>query len=84
MKKNFMANVDISLPAPMKDWVDGQAQSGRYSDASDCIRDLIRQDQARETKILDMQRIVNEGSASGVSDETMTDILESRKTRPNS
>ena len=72
-----MANVNVSMPDPMKQWVDGQAESGRYLDAGDYIRNLIRQDQERTTKISAMQRLVDEGLASGTADETMEDILQS-------
>jgi antitoxin ParD1/3/4 len=65
------------MPEPMKNWVDGQADSGRYSDASDYIRDLIRRDQERAAKIAHMQKLVDEGLASGISEETMDDILHS-------
>ena len=72
-----MANVNVSMPDPMKQWVDGQAESGRYLDAGDYLRNLIRQDQERTTKISAMQRLVDEGLASGTADETMEDILQS-------
>jgi len=72
-----MVNLNILLPDLMKEWVDGQTQSGRYSDASDYVRDLIRRDQERLGKIKAMQRLVDESLASGVSDESMSDILHS-------
>ena len=40
-----MATMNISLPDAMKYWIDLQAQSSRYSNASDYLRDLIRKDQ---------------------------------------
>jgi antitoxin ParD1/3/4 len=43
-----MATMNISLPDQMKEWVEAQAESGRYSNASDYVRDLIRRDQERE------------------------------------
>jgi antitoxin ParD1/3/4 len=69
-----MATMNISLPDPMKQWVEGQAQTGRYSNASDYVRDLIRRDQERAAKITHMQDLVNEARASGISRETMTGI----------
>jgi antitoxin ParD1/3/4 len=39
-----MATMNISLPDAMKAWVEEQAKTGRYSNASDYVRDLIRQD----------------------------------------
>ena len=41
-----MATMNVSLPDPMKDLVEAQAKTGRYSNASDYVRDLIRRDQA--------------------------------------
>ncbi len=66
--------MNISLPDQMKSWVEAQSDDGRYSNASDYVRDLIRRDQARMEKIAEMQRLVEEGFASGISDDTMDDI----------
>ena len=60
-----MATMNVSLPDPMKAWVDGQAQSGRYSNASDYVRDLIRRDKDRQTAVAELQQLVDEGIASG-------------------
>ncbi len=46
-----MATMNISLPDPMKDWVNARTTDGRYSNASDYVRDLIRKDQERNDKI---------------------------------
>ena len=69
-----MATMNVSLPDPMKEWVEAQARGGRYSNASDYVRDLIRRDQERAAKIAHMQRLVDEGLGSGVSGEFMDDI----------
>lgn len=61
-----MATMNVSLPDPMKDWVEAQAKTGRYSNASDYVRDLIRRDQVRTDKIAEMQRFVDDGIKSGV------------------
>ncbi len=37
-----MGTMNISLPDPMKSWVEDQAKSGRYANSSDYVRDLIR------------------------------------------
>ena len=71
-----MATINVSLPDAMKDWVEAQARTGRYSNASDYVRDLIRRDQDRATKIADMQRLVTEGLESGIGDRSMTALLE--------
>ncbi|WP_108676678.1 type II toxin-antitoxin system ParD family antitoxin [Acuticoccus yangtzensis] len=75
-----MATMNVSLPDPMKDWVEEQTRGGRYSNASDYVRDLIRRDQDRAAKIASMQALVNEGLESGIASESMDDILnEARK-----
>jgi antitoxin ParD1/3/4 len=37
-----MATMNISLRDAMKAWVEAQAETGKYSNSSDFIRDLIR------------------------------------------
>lgn len=69
-----MATMNVSLPGPMKDWVEAQAQTGRYSNSSDYVRDLIRRDQERADKVAHMQRLVTEGLESGISRQSMDDI----------
>ncbi|MFT3967866.1 MAG: type II toxin-antitoxin system ParD family antitoxin [Sphingobium sp.] len=76
-----MATMNVSLPDPMKEWVEAQARTGRYSNASDYVRDLIRRDQERSGKIAAMQRFVDEGLASGTSDRRMDEILADARTR---
>lgn len=72
-----MATMNISLPAPMKDWVEGQASSGRYSNVSDYVRDLIRQEQQRRDQIGQMQLLVDAARTGGLSDES-TDAIRTR------
>ena len=75
-----LASMNISLPAPMKGWVEEQARSGRYSNASDYVRDLIRHDQERTAKIAHMQKVVTESLQSGISTRSMEEIRdEARK-----
>lgn len=66
--------MNISLPDPMKIWVEAQTGTGRYSNVSDYVRDLIRREQERTGKIAAMQRLVDDARANGVSEESMADI----------
>ncbi|HKP79675.1 MAG TPA: type II toxin-antitoxin system ParD family antitoxin [Phenylobacterium sp.] len=70
-----MATMNVSLPNAMKDWVESQTRTGRYGNASDYVRDLIRRDQERADKIADMQQWIDEAEASGVTSETVSEIL---------
>lgn len=69
-----MASMNISLPDPMKDWVETQTSSGRYDYASEYVRDLIRHDQDRASKVAAMQKLVDEASEGGASDKSLNDI----------
>lgn len=70
-----MATMNVSLPDAMKDWVEGQARTGRYSNASDYVRDLIRRDQERNDKIAAMQRLIDEAELGGPSTRTIEQIF---------
>ena len=45
-----MQSMNISLPEPLKHFVDGQISTGRYSSASEYVRELIRADEKREAR----------------------------------
>lgn len=70
-----MATMNVSLPGPMKEWVEQQAATGSYANASDYVRDLIRNDQRRREAIAEMQALIDEGLASGYSDRTPDEIF---------
>jgi antitoxin ParD1/3/4 len=70
-----MATMNISLPDAMKNWVERQTQRGRYGNASDYMRDLIRRDQERAASIAELQALIDEGIASGVSERTFDEVV---------
>ena len=43
-----MQSMNISLPDPLKQFVDGQIALGRYSSVSEYVRELIRADEKRK------------------------------------
>ncbi|WP_339336087.1 type II toxin-antitoxin system ParD family antitoxin [uncultured Maricaulis sp.] len=76
-----MATMNVSLPDAMKLWVEAQSATGRYSNASDYVRDLIRRDQERRDKIGHMQTLVSEALDNGVSERSMADIRTAARAR---
>jgi antitoxin ParD1/3/4 len=58
-----MATINVFLPASMKEWVEAQAETDRYSDY---VCALIHRDQERNNKITAMQRFIDDGLKSGV------------------
>ncbi|AGY57404.1 type II toxin-antitoxin system ParD family antitoxin [Gloeobacter kilaueensis] len=45
-----MQSMNISLPEPLKQFVDRQIAQGRYSSVSEYIRELIRADEKRKAE----------------------------------
>lgn len=75
--KTAMAQLNISIPPALKSWIDHRVTEGRYSSASDYMRDLVRRDQESEPNdIAWVKAMLAEGEASGVSDEVPETIIE--------
>lgn len=72
-----MAQMNVSIPEPMKDWCEAQVKGGRYSTVSDYVRDLIRRDQDSNRQSL--QTLIDEGIASGLSDDDLEGIFANAK-----
>lgn len=66
-----MATMNVSLPDPMKDWVEDRVKSGQYANASDYVRDLIRRDQEKREALI--QALIK-GEQSGVSKRNVLQI----------
>jgi antitoxin ParD1/3/4 len=59
-----MQTMNISLPDQLKEFVDKQVGSGRYSSVSEYIRDLIRDDEKRKAQDR-LESLLMEGIQSG-------------------
>ena len=72
-----MQTMNISLPEPLKEFIDEQVGTGRYSSASDYMRDLVRRDQESEPNDVEwVKAMLAEGEASGVIDKDPREVLE--------
>jgi antitoxin ParD1/3/4 len=74
-----MATMNVSLPDAMKRWAEQQTNTGRYSNTSDYVRDLIRRDQEQAIKIANMQALVTQGMESGTGGRTMGELREAAR-----
>jgi antitoxin ParD1/3/4 len=73
-----MQTMNISLPDPLKDFVDAQISSGRYSSVSEYVRELIRQDEKCKAEAR-LEAMLLEGLASPETELTHQDFAEIRK-----
>lgn len=76
-----MATMNVSLPDAMKAWAEAQAETGRYGNTSDYVRDLIRRDQDRAAKIASMQKLVDEAIVSGYGKRSISQLAKAAKKR---
>jgi len=63
-----MQTMNISLPDPLKDFVEGQVASGRYSSVSEYVRELIRSDEKRKGEEK-LEALLLQGIGSGEATE---------------
>lgn len=52
-----MTSLNISLPEPLKQYVEGQVASGDWGTPSEYVRELIRQDKERRLRSLEQDLI---------------------------
>jgi antitoxin ParD1/3/4 len=73
-----MATMTVSLPDPMKEWIEAQIQKGEYASTSDYVRDLVRRDKARrgqEMTIEELRQLVVDSKASGIGTRSVDEIF---------
>jgi antitoxin ParD1/3/4 len=70
-----MASMNVSLPDPMRDWVQQRIEAGEYASVSDYVRDLIRRDQIDMDERSALIAALMVGERSGTSDRRVPEIL---------
>jgi antitoxin ParD1/3/4 len=73
-----MQTMNISLPEQLKEFVDEQVGSGKYSSASEYVRELIRDDERRKAQ-KKLEALLIEGLESKPSEMTRKDWAEIRR-----
>jgi len=73
-----MQTMNISLPDPLKEFVDHQIAEGRYSSVSEYIRELIRDDERRRAEER-LEALLLEGLDSEETELTREDFAAIRK-----
>lgn len=71
-----MSQLNVSIPPALKSWIDHRVAEGRYSSASDYMRDLVRRDQESEPNDIEWVKArLAEGEASGYIDKDAKQVL---------
>lgn len=72
-----MSSLVIAMPPALQQWVDSRLSEGRYADAADYVRDLLRRDQEWAAgDRLWLKAMIDEGRASGLLDDDPETILD--------
>lgn len=71
-----MAQLNISVPDALKNWIDTRLAQGRFSSPSDYVRDLVRRDQERADEIAWVQAMIDEGMASETLGQDPRDVID--------
>ncbi|MEH3160054.1 MAG: type II toxin-antitoxin system ParD family antitoxin [Sphingomonas taxi] len=69
-----MSQLIISMPDALQEWVDTRIAQGRYADAADYLRDLVRLDQQSDDRLW-LKAMIDEGLASGALDQDPRDVI---------
>lgn len=76
-----MGEMSFDFPPELRRWIETRLAEGRYADAQDYVRDLIRRDQERtglwEEDTARVRQLIEEGEASGISDVDPFELIES-------
>lgn len=62
-------------------WIKAQIEAGEYTNDSEYLRNLVRQDQAKNAKFLSLKTKLMEGLESGVSTKSLPEIMKEVETR---
>jgi antitoxin ParD1/3/4 len=76
-----MGEMSFDFPPELRRWIEVRLAEGRYADAQEYVRDLVRRDQERaslwEEDTARVRQLIEEGEASGISDVDPFEFIES-------
>ena len=74
-----MAVINVSLPDPVRDWVEAKVERGDYASVGDYLSDLVRRDQTDADERDAIVDALVRGERSGVSSRQVPDIIASMR-----
>lgn len=73
---SIMTELSKILPPDLESWIESRVAGGRFFDASDYLRDLVRRDRADAEHTAWVRAQIEEGLASGIVDREPEDVIE--------
>jgi len=71
-----MTKVMLSLPDPLGAWAKEQAANNNFDNLSDYVESLLLKEQRDQEGLAEFERLVQEGEDSGISDRSISEILD--------
>lgn len=75
-----MATLKVSIPQSTKNWIEEQVEKGTYVSVDDYLRSVVRRDQQRDPAyqmtLEELQQMLDDSVAGGVSKKTLPDLFE--------
>lgn len=62
-------------------WIKAQIEAGEFTNESEYVRHLIRQDQAKNSKFLELREAIQKGIDSGISERSLPEIMKEVEAR---
>lgn len=73
----------VTLGEPLNQFVNQMVESGRYGSTSEVIRAALRMLEEKEQQLMQLRKMIDEGLDSGISDETISSIIQKAKAKRN-
>lgn len=71
----------ISVTEKQEQWIKAQIAAGEFTNDSEYIRDLLRRDQEKNAKYLELKTAIQQGLDSGVGTKSIPQIMEEVEAR---
>jgi antitoxin ParD1/3/4 len=71
----------VTFTEQQDDWIKAQIEAGEFTNDSEYLRNLVRQDQSKNQDFISLKIKLQEGLDSGISTKTLPDIMKEVETR---
>jgi antitoxin ParD1/3/4 len=71
----------VTFTEQQDNWIKAQIEAGEFTNDSEYLRNLVRQDQSKNQDFISLKIKLQEGLDSGISSKTLPDIMKEVETR---
>lgn len=74
-----MTRIVLSLPEPISAWAEKEASDRNFDSVAQYVESLLRDEKARHEALDELDRLIQEGEDSGISERAIDDVLAEAK-----